>query len=196
MTFFTSDTHFGHANILRYTSRPFQNIGEMDHELIRRWNTVVGHDDIVFHLGDLCLGDRGTATKYLGMLNGYIYILQYPFHHDCSWLWKVDTVLSASQHRVMLLGQIEVIDLHDYGDRHVVVLSHYPQYRWDRGHYGSWHAYGHVHSSSYKPMPELGFAWDVGVDNNNFYPVSLAQFAEKMHNRGWKPGLKLGDRAE
>lgn len=49
---FTSDTHFGHKNILRFCKRPWNTVEEMDEGLIQNWNKVVGKDDIVFHLGD------------------------------------------------------------------------------------------------------------------------------------------------
>ena len=52
MLFFTSDLHLGHANIIRYCDRPFANVGEMDAELIRRWNETVGEEDVVYFLGD------------------------------------------------------------------------------------------------------------------------------------------------
>ena len=51
--FFTSDTHFGHTNILKYCNRPFTNIQEHDEEIVKRWNEVVPEDGIVFHLGDI-----------------------------------------------------------------------------------------------------------------------------------------------
>jgi hypothetical protein len=37
MTFFTSDQHLGHRNIIRLCSRPFASIEEMDETLISRW---------------------------------------------------------------------------------------------------------------------------------------------------------------
>ncbi len=40
-TWFTADTHFGHANIIRHCDRPFASIEEMDDELIRRINERV-----------------------------------------------------------------------------------------------------------------------------------------------------------
>ena len=49
--FFTSDTHFHHANIIRFCDRPFRDVEEMDEILIRNWNEVVGPEDTIFHLG-------------------------------------------------------------------------------------------------------------------------------------------------
>ena len=51
MRFFTSDTHFGHANVIKFDNRPFANIEEHDEELVRRWNAVVKPGDVVCHLG-------------------------------------------------------------------------------------------------------------------------------------------------
>lgn len=52
--FYISDTHFGHDNIIKYDKRPFKDVDEMNSEMIRRWNAVVGPDDIVYILGDFC----------------------------------------------------------------------------------------------------------------------------------------------
>jgi calcineurin-like phosphoesterase family protein len=59
--FIISDTHFGHANILKFTDsttgeriRPqFASVEEMDEHMVERWNSVVGDSDIVYHLGDV-----------------------------------------------------------------------------------------------------------------------------------------------
>lgn len=53
---FTSDTHFGHANIIKYCNRPYKDTEEMNADLIKRWNSTVGKDDLVWHLGDFSLG--------------------------------------------------------------------------------------------------------------------------------------------
>lgn len=59
--FVVSDTHFGHANILKFTDsttgeriRPqFSSVEEMDEHMVERWNSVVKDEDIVYHLGDV-----------------------------------------------------------------------------------------------------------------------------------------------
>ena len=54
-TFFTSDTHFGHNNIIEYCKRPYTSVEEMDAALEKNWNEVVKPDDLVYHLGDLAI---------------------------------------------------------------------------------------------------------------------------------------------
>jgi len=71
--FFTADTHFGHANIIKYCNRPFRNVFEMDDVLIDNWNSKVGVNDIVYHLGDFCMGNE---KKYLEALHGKIIFIE------------------------------------------------------------------------------------------------------------------------
>ncbi len=73
--FFTSDTHFNHANIIKFCNRPFKNVDEMNEALITNWNKVVSADDYVFHLGDFCLGGSAEWTKALDCLNGKIFLI-------------------------------------------------------------------------------------------------------------------------
>ena len=53
MTYFTSDQHFGHYNIIRLCGRPFKAQEEMDEILLSKWNAKVKDNDTVFILGDL-----------------------------------------------------------------------------------------------------------------------------------------------
>lgn len=72
---FTSDTHFFHNKIIEYCQRPFANVEEMNNELIYRWNQVVRNDDVVFHLGDFCLGKAKKWNSILDKLNGKICLI-------------------------------------------------------------------------------------------------------------------------
>lgn len=62
-TFFISDTHFGHANMLKFTDNRgipirtgFANVDDMNETIIQRWNKIVGHQDRVIHCGDVAFG--------------------------------------------------------------------------------------------------------------------------------------------
>jgi len=68
--FLTSDTHFGHANIIKLSNRPFRDVQHMNEMLIKNWNSVVGPEDHVYHLGDVALGTFEDSIKCLGRLNG------------------------------------------------------------------------------------------------------------------------------
>ena len=69
-TFFTCDTHFSHANIVKYCSRPFSSVSEMNQEMIARWNAVVGAEDTVYHLGDFAMVKAYEWPAILKQLNG------------------------------------------------------------------------------------------------------------------------------
>lgn len=76
--FFTSDTHFGHANILTFKNddtggliRPgFSSIDEMDETLIERWNAVVRDGDKVYHLGDVSFAYGSPLASIMSRLRG------------------------------------------------------------------------------------------------------------------------------
>lgn len=69
--FFTSDTHFGHKNIIRYSERPFADFEEMDWKIVDQWNKTVGDTDVVYHLGDVAMGASDRWDNILKSLNGY-----------------------------------------------------------------------------------------------------------------------------
>jgi len=165
---FTADTHFGHANIIRYSNRPFASVAEMDEELITRWNQRVQPDDRVYHLGDFTLGGPEQAAGYFARLNGEILVV--PGGHDWRWL-KGGGYRSRSGLEVTVLPPLCTIKvpLPGLGRHQVVVLCHYAMRVWDRSHYGSWHLYGHSHGS----LPPLPNSLDVGVDVWDYQPVSV-----------------------
>ena len=66
MLYFTSDLHFYHDNIIQLTSRPYQDVNEMNERLIANWNKKIRPKDEVYILGDvklcLCAGGAETAA--------------------------------------------------------------------------------------------------------------------------------------
>jgi calcineurin-like phosphoesterase family protein len=76
MDFFTSDTHFGHVNVIQYCNRPFASIEAMNDGLTERWNARVGTEDTVYHLGDFALGQKVLWPEYRKRLNGRIVFIE------------------------------------------------------------------------------------------------------------------------
>lgn len=79
-TFFISDTHFNHANVIEYSRRPFASVDEMNERLIENWNATVGPDDQIYHLGDFAMSDRTQIPAFLARLQGNIVLV--PGNHD------------------------------------------------------------------------------------------------------------------
>jgi calcineurin-like phosphoesterase family protein len=77
MIFFTSDQHFGHVNIIKYTGRPFgwseDGAYACSVHIRDEYNSVVS-DDLVFHLGDYSLlkpAERDTYVPLVSSLKGH-----------------------------------------------------------------------------------------------------------------------------
>ena len=81
MDYFSSDHHFNHHNIIKYTGRPFKDVTEMDNYLIERQNAVVSPDDTWHCGGDFALSNLIQQKEYLSKLNGKKKIL-YLGNHD------------------------------------------------------------------------------------------------------------------
>ena len=60
--FFTSDNHWQHANMIKYESRPFKNVDDMDTQMIDKWNKKVSKNDSVYILGDFAFGDAESVS--------------------------------------------------------------------------------------------------------------------------------------
>ena len=184
MIFFTADQHFGHENIIRYCHRPFSTVEQMDHVMIDRWNELVRPGDTVYHLGDFTLLDKSAARQYFARLNGIIYVLYNPWHHDKRWLPThnrgiVPDCGTLQGIAIGLRPPIHVLEFPELGDgKHplAVVLCHYPLAEWERKHYGSIHLHGHSHGK-YHAEDRI---WDIGVDANHFMPVSLDLIYARM----------------
>ena len=86
MTYFISDTHFNHLNIIKYCNRPFKDVEEMNKIIINNWNEVVKNNDEIYHLGDLALGRKSDFYNIANKLNGIKYLVR--GNHDN---WSVNT---------------------------------------------------------------------------------------------------------
>lgn len=155
--FFTSDTHFGDPRILRIDRRPYASLAEHDADLIARWNSVVGSEDEVWHLGDFALGPSPNEVQaLLDGLNGVKHLII--GNNDGPATLSLKGWSSVSHY-----AELEV-------DGTRLVLCHYPFRTWNRMGRGVVDIHGHSHGKL-KPIPRQ---YDVGVDVFDFSPVGLA----------------------
>lgn len=161
-TFFTSDTHFGDARVLRIDRRPFANLEEHDAALIGNWNAVIGESDEVWHLGDFAAAaTRQTVDRLLSALNGVKHLII--GNNDPA--TTVDSPLWASRQHY---SELTI-------DGTQLVLCHYPFRTWNRMSRGVVNLHGHSHGRL-TPMPRQ---YDVGVDATAYKPAELASILKQ-----------------
>ena len=178
--FFTADTHWGHENVIKFDSRPFDTVEEMDAELIRRWNTKVGKGDLVYVLGDMIWKTRNdTAEALIRSLNGQIILIK--GNHD--------RFLHNAKAKNALAGVKDYDDICvklEGGSEYRVILSHYYMPFYNGHRYQAVHLHGHSHNTEECMQEELikrslatnGFetrAYNVGCMHWNYEPVTLEE---------------------
>ena len=141
-TFFISDLHFNHENIISFDKRPFRDKTHMFYSMIARWNDIVSPEDTVYILGDFAWDrEAGSIASILKKLNGTKHMIL--GNHDACYDDKrvIDALNGGT---ITTYKEIEV-------DDKLVVLSHFPIASWkhmqgDMYHNnGTIHLYGHVH---------------------------------------------------
>ena len=159
---FTADTHFGHANIIRHCARPFGSVGEMDATLAANWNAVVRPDDDVWHLGDFAFRNARSPDDYLRRLSGRKHLVH--GNHDTE-ACRSATGWTSSQPMAEVVVE---------GTR--LVLLHYAMRVWPGDRRGALHLYGHSHGK----LEGNRLSLDIGVDVWAFRPVSLEEVRVRL----------------
>ena len=159
--FFTSDTHYGHENIMKLycpnTRGHYANTDEMDADMIAKWNQKATSDSIVFHLGDFSMYDKHQRNHdILNQLVGLKIMI----------LGNHDKMISRSREQYKkhfaFIGDYLEIKVGD--DQQRVVMHHFPYGSWHGMHRGSWNLHGHSHGT----YPPFGKQLDVGCDSYFF----------------------------
>lgn len=179
----TSDLHLGHANICKYTGRPYDSVEAMNNDLVSRWNDVVSSDDEVFILGDLCMGALDISLTYISLFNGTKHLI--PGNHDRMFGLRDAKYANTSQ-RYLDAGITDIllpsITLQLTPDVEVLA-THFP-YEGDRSDEDRYQDFrlpnqGHrlVHGHTHGLWRRSGRMIDVGVDAWAGYPVSFESVA-------------------
>lgn len=156
--FFTSDTHFGHANFLNFRDansvliRPFFSVEEMDEMMIQRWNEIVRDGDRIYHLGDVAFGS-GTAERILPRLRGSKRLIL-GNHDDLR-----DTALQRNFKKVTLWRAFS---------EEGFICTHIPLREADIRH-SAVNVHGHIHQQDAPTRRHI----NICVEKTNYYPVAL-----------------------
>ena len=162
MTYFISDLHFGHYNIIRYCNRPFSCVEEMDEQIIERWNKKVKPEDTVYILGDLALSK--SKLQLVGRLKGKKHLII--GNHDYHNLSDVEELNCFET-----ISYMKVIQL----DGKTLTLCHFPTYSF----IGDFLIYGHVHNNekdqSWQDVRKKSTCLNAGIEVNGYVPVSFEE---------------------
>src|SRR5579863_1697262 len=169
-TWFISDTHFGHKNILEYEkdARPFSTIKEMNEVIIERWNHTVNRNDIVFHLGDFAFGRHNISIAE--RLNGKKKLIMgnhdtYPSADYCRYFTRLYGIL--------------------FWER--CILSHIPVHPRQLGERWLLNVHGHLHSKHVlcsndicETLHEDPNYFNVSCEQNHLTPINADIIKERL----------------
>ena len=146
-----------------YIISNLHTVKDMNNEMIKRWNSVVGKNDIVWNLGDFCFGGKENAEKIFPQLNGKINLIMGNHdRHKISWYYDLGF------HRVY----DRQIIINDF-----VILSHAPL-MFLNNNCPFFNCCGHIHdSSAYQTWTKNSCC--VCVERHNYYPVSWKTIKQK-----------------
>jgi len=161
-----ADLHLGHANIIRYCSRPFlvSDVREMDHVLIKNWNYTISPENRVYYLGDLRYGTDALPTlQYRQKLKGSITFIA--GNHD-------DPELGAVPSSLLDYGGFRFLLVHDPAD--------------SQSAFDGWVIHGHHHNNDLRHYPFIDFDHrriNVSAEVIGYSPVNLKDICELIHER-------------
>jgi calcineurin-like phosphoesterase family protein len=171
--YFWADTHFNHRGILKYTSRPYKDIYEMNSELIARWNSaVLRESDEVWLLGDFAF--THAEAEDLGQI---------------FWRLRGRKHLVVGNHdernpQVLRLPWEKIEKMHTFkskGQR--AELCHYPLETWKASWRGALMLHGHCHGTLKR---KISRRFDVGCDVEHL-PVEWGDILARGLAEGFQP---------
>lgn len=159
----TSDQHFFHANIMKYCSREFSSVEQMNEVMFTNWNKTISENDLVFFLGDFVCGhaQKYQIAQYLyDHLNGEKIFLR--GNHDKN-LEKFTNIPFQKQ-------KLEI----EYNGLRIL-LSHRPVWNFTQ----DLHIFGHIHNNKENMKLEYNM-FNACVEMNDYLPISIENIILRM----------------
>jgi calcineurin-like phosphoesterase family protein len=188
--FLTSDTHFGHTGVCKFTEadgvtkiRPWTDPAEMDEEMVKRWNDTVRPNDKVYHLGDVVINRKSLSI--MSRLNG-------------------DKVLIRGNHDIFRDDEYRLYfrELRAYHVMNGMIFSHIPLHPESLGRFGT-NIHGHLHTNRVKKI--IGVDASTGefkysdendvryhcvcVEQTDFTPILLEDVFKRIEAEGGQVGF-------
>ena len=164
--FVIADLHLGHANIIRYCSRPFSfsDSSEMDHVLIKNWNYTVSSKNRIYYLGDFRYGPEAeTAAQYRKRLRG-------------------DIVFIRGNHDEAGPGTLTHVEMECEGT--AFCLVHDPADA--PSGFDGWVVHGHHHNNDLRNFPFINVIdrrVNVSAEVVGYKPISLHEIVQRIQER-------------
>ena len=193
--FVTSDLHFNHDREFVWKARGYNSVEEMNEDIIENFNSVVGKDDDVYILGDLCLGGGSPTTLaknkiLIESLNGRLHIIR--GNHDTN---SRVTMYALCKN---IVDEVKWADMLNYKGYHFY-LSHFPTLTGNLEKESlkqcTCNLFGHTHQTTNFHL-DMPFMYHVGVDSHSCYPVNLDDIIEEMKAKVVECLDQLGEESE
>lgn len=174
MIYFTSDTHFGHKNIIKLTQANFSSIEERDALIIKNIAALKGNDTL-YILGDLSWYNAPKTIEIFRQFKCRIVVIK-GNHDSTETLNRLlrEDLIDSWHYYLELKGDL-------IAPASLICLMHYPIEEWN-GYFksSSAHLHGHIHGKKFRNVPNerpdgrLNInRFDIGVDANNYAPIKL-----------------------
>lgn len=158
--FFIADPHFGHEKIIQLCNRPFDNVQDMNKQLVEKWNDKVTDEDTVYILGDFCFKmSKQDAIKVLKQLKGKKILIK--GNHD--------RYVGQRDFDSCFEGIYDYLQISQFKQQ--IILCHYPIIDYAGMYYGAKMIYGHIHDK-YIPHKDM---YCVSAECINYEPVTLEE---------------------
>lgn len=183
--FITSDTHFNHNRPFIYAARGFQTVEAMNAYIVERWNALVEEEDIVYHLGDVFLGDNEAGMAVVRKLKGRLRIVI--GNHD-------------TKPRIALLRAYEKVESLSYGEmlywhKRPVLLTHFPTVtsnaadgHKEQRHICTYNLCGHTHQTN--PFFDAApLSYNAGMDAHGCTPILFEDAMKELEEHCIRLGI-------
>ena len=190
---FTSDTHYGHSNIVKGVTnwrnaegevpieqvRDFSSVETMNELMVSNINQHVQASDWLIHLGDWSFGGYDKIEEFREQINcnNVVLILGNHDHHIQRDIPKFRKMFNHITH----YEELKITRGNDTNN--MLILCHYPIISWNQMHHGSFMLHGHQHLKGEKIFGQ-GKRMDIGMcGSEEFRPYHMEEIVDLLKNR-------------